>query len=353
MTKKVIYGIQQVGVGVANVSEAFKWYGKNLCSNILVFDDDNTATHMAPYMGGEPHKKRAILAINMRGGSGYELWQYLDRTPVASQNSIKMGDLGIFTVSVKSKNIQHSFSTLKANDVNILSDIEHAPDGTPYFFIKDNEGNIIQIIEYSSWYSENKSHVGGVCGCMIGVSDIERAMALYSDVLGYDKIIYDETGVFDDFKTLPGGQEKIRRVLLEHSEMRVGGLSLLFGKSHIELVQVLEREPVKIFADRYWGDLGYIHLCFDVRGMHALKKECADKGFPFRVDSENSFQMGEAAGHWSYIEDPDGTLIEFVETHKIPIVKKWNWYMNLQKRDPLKPLPNWMISALGFNKVKF
>jgi len=32
--------------------------------------------------------------------------------------------------------------------------------------------------------------------------------------------------------------------------------------------------------------------------------------------------MGEASGHFAYVEDPDGTLIEFVETHKIPIIKK-------------------------------
>ncbi|MDX1943000.1 MAG: VOC family protein, partial [Saprospiraceae bacterium] len=147
MTKKVIYGIQQVGVGVADVSAAFAWYGKNLCSNILVFDDDNTATHMAPYMGGESHKKRAILAINMRGGSGYELWQYLDRTPEAARTPVLMGDLGIFSVSVKSKNIQASFKFLKDNHVDILSDIQKAPDGTPFFFIQDNEGNILQIIE--------------------------------------------------------------------------------------------------------------------------------------------------------------------------------------------------------------
>lgn len=353
MTHKVIYGIQQVGVGVADVEAAFEWYGKNLCSNILVFDDNNTATHMAPYMGGQPHDKRAILAINMRGGSGYELWQYLDRQPEAPQATVQLGDLGIFTVSVKAKNIQNSHRILNNNGIQIISDIAHSPDGTPFFFVADNEGNILQIIEYNSWYSENKSHVGGVCGCIIGVSDIERARTLYSDILGYDKVVYDETGVFDDFEGLPGGRETFRRVLLEHTETRVGGLSSLFGKSHIELVQVLSRTPEKIFANRYWGDLGYIHLCFDVRGMHALRQECADKGFPFRVDSQASFQMGEAAGHWSYIEDPDGTLIEFVETHKIPIVKKWNWYMNLEKRDPLKPLPNWMISALGFNKVKF
>ena len=62
--------------------------------------------------------------------------------------------------------------------------------------------------------------------------------------------------------------------------------------------------------------------------------------------------MGEAAGHFSYIADPDGTLIEFVETHKIPIMKKMGWYLNLKNRNPEKSLPTWMIKALRFNRVK-
>ncbi len=353
MTRKLIYGIQQVGVGVTDASQAFEWYGKNLCSDVMVFDDDNTATHMAPYMGGQPHDKRAILAINMQGGSGYELWQYTDRTPQPSRLPVQAGDLGIFSVCVKSKDIQRSFQLLKNNGVNILSDIVNTPHGVAYFYIKDPYDNILQIIAYNSWYAQNKQHTGGVCGCMIGVSDIDKAMELYADILGYDQVVFDETGTFDDLQSLPGGGEQFRRVWLEPSKERVGKLSRLFGKSHIELIQVQSREPVKIFADRYWGDLGFIHLCFDVNNMKALRDECREKGFPFRVDSMDSFKMGEAAGHWSYIEDPDGTLIEFVETHKIPLVKKWNWYLNLEKRDPVKPLPNWLIKAMGLNKVKF
>ena len=98
--------------------------------------------------------------------------------------------------------------------------------------------------------------------------------------------------------------------------------------------------------------MGYIHLCFDINGMAALRKKCEDKGFPFTADSSDSFDMGEAAGHFSYIEDPDGTLIEFVETHKVPILKKLNLYLNLRKRNPKKPLPNWVVGSLAFNRVK-
>ncbi|MEM7658816.1 MAG: VOC family protein, partial [Bacteroidota bacterium] len=64
------------------------------------------------------------------------------------------------------------------------------------------------------------------------------------------------------------------------------------------------------------------------------------------------FDMGEAAGSFSYIEDPDGTLIEFVETFKLPQIKKIGWYLDMRKRNPAKPLPNWMLKTLGFGRVK-
>ena len=91
--------------------------------------------------------------------------------------------------------------------------------------------------------------------------------------------------------------------------------------------------------------------------MDELKNFAESKGFPFKVDSKkshegNSFDMGEAAGHFSYIEDPDGTLIEFVETHKIPVLKKLGWYLDLRKRDPDKSLPDWMVKTLKFSRVK-
>jgi hypothetical protein len=144
----------------------------------------------------------------------------------------------------------------------------------------------------------------------------------------------------------------VRRILLKHSQPRRGSFSKLLGSSKIELVSVQSRAPRKIYEDRFWGDRGFIHLCFDISGMAEMKKLCESKGHPFTVDSSGSFDMGEAAGYFSYVEDPDGTLIEFVETHRIPILKKIGWYLNLKNRDPKKSLPNWMLKALKFSRVK-
>ena len=48
-------------------------------------------------------------------------------------------------------------------------------------------------------------NTGGTVGCSIGVSDIEKARVLYSSILGYDKVVYDQTDVFGDWKFVAGG----------------------------------------------------------------------------------------------------------------------------------------------------
>ena len=105
MKRKLIYGIQQVGVGVDNADTAFEWYATRLGADVSVFEDENEATYMAPYMGGSPHMKKAILAMNMQGGSGYELWQYTDRVPQKPKHPVRIGDLGINIAKIKSRNI--------------------------------------------------------------------------------------------------------------------------------------------------------------------------------------------------------------------------------------------------------
>ena len=351
MTEKFIYGIQQIGVGVDDAPKLFEWYATKLGADVKVFDDNNTATHMAPYMGGEAHDKRAILAMNMQGGSGYEIWQFEDRTPQAPKNPIQLGDTGIFCVKVKTRNAYKALADIKAKGVVPLSDMVVAPNGTKSFYVKDPCDNIVQVQEYNNWYGTGKN-MGGVCGCMIGVTDIEAAKKLYVGVLGYNAVVYDKSGHFEDYQPLPGGKEAFRRIILQKQE-KVGGFSKLFGSSQIELVQVTSRQPKKIFADRYWGDLGFIHLCFDVRNMDAVVRDCKAAGFPFSVLVAEEFDMGDANGKWGYLEDPDGTLIEFVEALKIPLIKKIGWSINMKKRDPRKPLPNWLIKAMSFNRVKF
>ena len=63
-----------------------------------------------------------------------------------------------------------------------------------------------------------------------------------------------------------------------------------------------------------WGDIGFVHLGFDVRNMKALGETLAEAGFGFTCDTNEVLSMGESTKvHCTYVEDPDGTLIELIE----------------------------------------
>lgn len=348
----IISGIQQVGIGVTDAKEAWSWYRKFFKMDVPIFEDAATANLMTRYTSEIAQERFAILAMNMQGGGGFEIWQYTNKKPVKADFELALGDLGIFAVKIRTKDIENTYNYFKAEGAQVLGSPTISPCGRKHFYVQDPYGNTFDMIESPSWFKLNKDYTGGVAGVSIGVSNIEEALKLYQGNLGYHQVRSDETRQFEDLAGVNGGDATFRRVLIHRPEGRVGAFSKLLCKTEIELFEVKGRVPKKIFQNRDWGDLGFIHVCFDITGMKELAEKCAKAGFPFTVDSSNSFDMGKAAGHFSYCEDPDGTLIEFVETHKIPIMEKWGWYLNLRNRKPDKPLPNWMLRMLAMNRVK-
>lgn len=349
--QKIINGIQQIGIGVKDVKAVFNWYRAYLGFDILVFKDEASANLMTQYTGDEVRQRIAFLALNMIGGGGLEIWQFKDRTPEAPKNEIVLGDLGIAVMKLRSKDLKASHAILKEQQLQLLTEIQET-EITTHFFFKDPWNNVVQVIADDYCFDNSNSESGGVMGATLGVSHMDTSIRFYKELLGFDLVTFDETGVFSDLDLLSGGKENFRRVLLRRSTKEIGGFGELLGPCEIELLQVLDRTPSKIYKDRLWGDLGYIHLCFDVQGMDAHRTDAKSIGHSFTVDSADSFDMGDAAGHFSYVEDPDGTLLEFVETHKVPILKNLGIFINMKKRCPVTPLPRWLIKAMKVHRVK-
>jgi catechol 2,3-dioxygenase-like lactoylglutathione lyase family enzyme len=347
-----ITGIQQGGIGVTDASEAKYLYKDLFGMNVLIFEDKAEASLMKQYTGSELHSRHAILSLNMSGGGGFEIWQFTSRQASMPGRSPRLGDLGIFALKIKTGNVKsaHEFFQKKQNCQ--VSPMLVAPDDRPHFWITDPYGNHFNIVEGDEWFKKGNSICGGVTGAVIGVSNMEKSIAFYKEMLGIDEVIYKGSAPMID---MPYGEQEgqlVTRVLLKKQVSGEGAFSKLLGSVHIELIETKERTPAKIFANRYWGDCGFIHLCFDVLEMDELKKVSSNYGYPFTVDSSDSFSMGTSAGRFCYVEDPDGTLIELVETHKVPILKKLGWYRDLKKRDADKRLPDWMIGMLGLNKIR-
>lgn len=350
---RIISGIQQVGIGVSNAAAAFNWYRKILGTDIVVFKDTAAAALMKQYTGNMVYEREAILAMNLQSGGGIEIWQYTNRTPQPPAFDLQLGDTGIFAVKIKSKNVHKTYQQYQQQKVNLLTMPAKNLLGKFHFFFKDPYQNIFEIVEDDYWFTDDKNKLtGGVAGALIGVSDMQKSLSFYQLVLGYNTVLINENNVFEDWKGIAGDEYIFHRVILTNSQPAMGAFGKLLGPHYIELIQVKNRQPKKIFENRFWGDLGFIHVCYDIHDMDAHEKICDQYHCPLTVNSKNSFEMGEAAGQFAYNEDPDGTLIEYVETHKVPVIKKMGLYLNLKKRNSQKPLPDWIVKCLRFSRVK-
>jgi catechol 2,3-dioxygenase-like lactoylglutathione lyase family enzyme len=347
-----ICGIQQVGIGVDDLHKCWKWYREVFGMDIRIFEDAAEAPLMTAYTGGVVHKRVAALALNMRGGGGFEIWQYASRKPQAPKVAISLNDIGMLAVKMKTPDAKAAAAIFAEKGVKVLCQPQKNPAGDLHFWVVDPAGNWFDIVESKDWFQDNSNTTGGALGATIGVRDMDKAISFYRDMLGFDKVLADVSGVPADLPGVGGQQLNYRRVILTQSAQGTGPFTPLLGKSQLELIQCIGHAGKKIFENRFWGDLGFIHLCFDVRGMDALKAQGDSLGYPFTVDSADSFDMGKAAGRFTYVEDPDGTLIEFVETHKLPIVEKWGWFIDLRKRNQNKSLPKWLLNCFRFNKIK-
>ncbi|MCK9255567.1 MAG: VOC family protein, partial [Bacteroidales bacterium] len=215
MDKYIISGIQQIGIGVENFSEAWKHYIDVFNMDIRILEDDTVAELMLPYTGGSPQKRHACIALNMQGGGGFEIWQYSERKPKTIDFDINFGDYGVIAAKIKSRNVKQSYEEFsKKKEIQILGNLSKGIDGNKTFFIKDKYGNIFQIIYDNYILRDEKRSTGGIVGGIIGVSNIEKSLVVYRDILGYDKVLSDETGNFEDISGLNSGNQKFRRVLL-------------------------------------------------------------------------------------------------------------------------------------------
>lgn len=350
---KRINGIQHIGVGVSDSESSQKWYRKYLGMDVRIFDGVAPAPLMDVYTHNKTITKRASMILNLQGGCAMEVVQPISFSPKRVDFETELGDIAIYIAQVKTRDVNKTFEFYKNSGVKLLTEIVKMPNGEETFYFEDPNGLIFQSVKGDHFYTKNDRITGGPNGCVIGVSDINTSMKLYSDILGYDKIVYDETNVFEDFKCLKGGDKQFRRIRLTQSNPPGGGFAKVSADTYVELIQAIDYKPKKIWKGRIWGDVGFVHLGIDVRGMRNLGEDLTARGFGFTCDTNDTLDMGGTTRvHCTYIDDPDGILIEMIEVYKIPIIEKLGIFLNVERRNPLKPLPDFMLKALRFTRIK-
>ena len=348
-----IQGMQHIGIAITDMDATLRLYRKLFGMDVPFFDSVQDAPLMDSHTRGKTITKRASMVMNLQGGCAFEVLRPTSFEPVRASWDIGMGDLGLTTVQMKTPDIQR----MHAHARNVVGEacdasLRKTPWGAETFYLRDPDGTLFQVLEANDFFGDYGHPSGGAVGVTIGVKDMEASMHLYSNLLGFSEVVWDETGVQSDWADLPLGDEVFRRVRLTQPGETLGGFGPVTGRTYIELVEAKERSGRFIFENRIWCDTGIAHLGFDVRGMEALGQALAPEGFGFRCDTADAIGMGETKVHCTYIDDPDECWLEMIEVHKIPIIEKWGLFLNVQKRGADAPLPKWMLKALRFSRIR-
>lgn len=140
----------------------------------------------------------------------------------------------------------------------------------------------------------------------VTVSDLDRSLAFYHDLLGIPVLGRGE----DDGPTLPGPRGPVRSRFL-YADLRLGGGQIL------ELLQYLFPKHDPLHSTVYAPGSGHIGLRVDnlERALKGLVQAGVRPLFdPLRIDEPAWW----AGAYVVYVLDPDGTTVELVERPGTP-----------------------------------
>ncbi|HME15960.1 MAG TPA: VOC family protein [Mycobacterium sp.] len=133
------------------------------------------------------------------------------------------------------------------------------------------------------------------CHLVVGVTDMDRALAFYRDVLGMDVV----------FETLISGEpfDAVLHAKRKQEGRVVGGL---LGGLMVELLS-LGAEPVAEKPARR-GITGIHNVSLSVTDLNETHRRISDAGYP---PDQEPFEIGGV--RMFFVKDPDGTPVEFIE----------------------------------------
>jgi catechol 2,3-dioxygenase-like lactoylglutathione lyase family enzyme len=133
------------------------------------------------------------------------------------------------------------------------------------------------------------------------VSDIERSLTFYRDVLGL-KLVRRQTGTAP-YLAMVTGFERVR--------LEIALLQPADGGSMLELLQYVSHPAPP--TDRATNRPGNGHLCFKVEDVRGACAELRRRGVTL-VSEPTEVTAGAHAGGWAvYLRDPDGFTVELYQ----------------------------------------
>lgn len=130
----------------------------------------------------------------------------------------------------------------------------------------------------------------------ISTPDLERLVAFYRDVFGFE--------VIEEFDWEKGYQAADQVTGLQHSAAKA--VMLKGGDFHMEIFEFQSPTPKPVDPDRPVCDHGLTHFSFEVTDVQAVYDRLEKAGMRFHCPPMKLGELGTA----TYGRDPDGNVIE-------------------------------------------
>lgn len=133
--------------------------------------------------------------------------------------------------------------------------------------------------------------------CEITVRDLDESIKFYQEALGLKLV-----GKAEQTVTREGG---LKNVKMKLAFLDVNGNTL-------ELIEYIKPKGKESNLNPW--DTGAQHVAFEVKNIHEMYDDLKKKGVNF-LSPPIDHKDGEIDVTWTYLKDPNGALVELLESH--------------------------------------
>lgn len=143
--------------------------------------------------------------------------------------------------------------------------------------------------------------IKGVHHTCITVSDLERSVEFYRDVLGLDLVMTEESE--------RSGDDRAKGLGVAKAKVKLAVLRA--GEAQVELIEYVTAKGRP--NDRGNNDAGAMHIAFQVEDIDVVYQRMLDQGVRF-TSPPLTVPAGPMEGwRWTYLYDPDGVSLELLQ----------------------------------------
>ena len=144
-----IRSFSHCGITVSSFNEAVRFYW-DVFACPLVGVADAPADRVRAFFGVDgPQPSCKIGWIRLPGGAVLEIFEFEPHVPAAA---VRWNHVGLTHISFNVRNTQRWYDYLVSKGVECVSKPERSPRGHTFFFAKDFDGNLIELMDLGYMY---------------------------------------------------------------------------------------------------------------------------------------------------------------------------------------------------------